>query len=479
MISDRARELAQQLVARADVLLHETVESGEGVPSKRHLVDDLGWRGWLTYPAVAVFLIVIVVVSVTAAVIVALGNRSPEPPGYGLVLLRIAVVWVLASTPGWIFVRFMTDRTPSIWDEYVLNLYRLGWDRPENLPPPPLSSPFFESWRVAGGEGRLRRDNIYRQKFDAYYGASVAATGRDRLHRIRVETLFPVFLLTVLLSAYWTALLWDAHSLDVGSGAAKLWTCPAFGFLGAYISSVNMLVRRFLRNDLRPSAYASFALRVIVVLLLAVGIHPLLNKLGADAAIQAAVMFVVGIFPPGLLRVMQGLAATHLRVLVPSLSPDYPLSDLEGMSAWYESQLLAEGIEDMQGLVTANLVDLLLHTQIPTAWLIDWIDQSILLLHLSRSAEHDLTPKLRKLGIRTATDLLATFPAEEMESKSERTGSTNASLDSLADLNGDATTVRNLVRIVAREPEFAYVRNWKSGGPTHPTATASGEVGDK
>jgi hypothetical protein len=372
----------------------------------------------------------------------------------------------------------MTERTPSIWDEYVLNLYRLGWDRPENLPPPPLSSPFFESWRVAGGEGRLRRENIYRQKFDAYYGASVAATGRDRLHRIRVETLFPVFLLTALLSAYWTALLWDVHSLDLGSGAAKLWTCPAFGFIGAYTFGVNMLVRRFLQNDLRPSAYASFALRVIVVLLLAVGIHPLLNKLGADTAIQAAVMFVVGIFPPVLLRVIQRLASARLRALVPSVSPDYPISDLEGMSAWYESKLLDEGIEDMQGLTTANLVDLLLHTQIPTARLIDWIDQSILLLHLSRS-EQDLTPKLRRLGIRTATDLLAAFPSEEMESSSERTGSTKASPDADADLDGDATTVRNLVRIVATEPELAYVRNWKSGGPTHPTATASGEARDK
>jgi hypothetical protein len=97
MTSDRARELAQQLVARADVLLHETVESGEGVHPRRHLVDGPRWRGWTTHPAVAVFLIVIVVASVTAAVIVALGNRSSEPPGYGLVLLRIAAVWVLAS----------------------------------------------------------------------------------------------------------------------------------------------------------------------------------------------------------------------------------------------------------------------------------------------------------------------------------------------------------------------------------------------
>jgi hypothetical protein len=85
----------------------------------------------------------------------------------------------------------------------------------------------------------------------------------------------------------------------------------------------------------------------------------------------------------------------------------------------------------------------------------------------------------RKHGIRTATDLLAAFPAEEMESKSDRTGSTRASAAAAADLDGDATTVRNLVRIVARQPELAYVRNWKSGSPVYATVTARGDVRDE
>jgi len=475
MTSDRARQLAQELVSRSDVLLHETVESDEGGSPRGRLADGLGPRGWLTHPAVAVFLIVIVVASVTEAIIAALSKRSPEPPGFGLVLFRIAVVWLFASTPGWIYVRYLIERVPSLWDEYVLNLYRLGLDRPENLPRPPLSSPFFKSWQAAGGEDRLQDHNVYRQKFDAYSGVSASVTGMDRLHRARVETLFPVFLLTAVLSVYWTALLWDVHSLDLGSGAVKLWTCPAFGFLGAYAFGVNLLVRRFLRNDLRPSAYAGFALRVIIVFLLAIGIHPLLNKLGADSATQAVVMFVVGIFPVIILRVVQRMISTTLRLVVPPLSSDYPLSNLDGMSVWYESQLQGEGIEDMQGLVTTNIVDVVLHTRIQTGRLIDWIDQSILLLHLGGS-EQDLAPKLRQLGIRTATDLLAVFPLEEMESGSKLTGSTKASLDAVAKLGIDATTVRKLVRTISREPGLGPILNWRSGRPsvlsTEATATA-------
>jgi hypothetical protein len=158
------------------------------------------------------------------------------------------------------------------------------------------------------------------------------------------------------------------------------------------------------------------------------------------------------------------------RIVVPSLRPAYPLDVLEGMSIWYESQLLDLGVEDMQGLVTANLVDLLLRPQMPTARLVDWIDQSILLLHLGGS-EQVLAPKLRQRGIRTATDLLAVFPAEEMESRSERRP-TKASLDTVADLDADATTVRNLVRAVSREPALVSVLNWRSGGPVPPTASA-------
>src|SRR5215467_14423943 len=137
MTSDRARELAQRLVVRADVLLQQTAASDEVVASGRHRVDGLGLDGRLPHPAVVLFLNVIVVSSVAEAVIAALTGRSPEPAGFGPVLLRIVTVWALAFTPGWIFIRFLGQRMSSLWDEYVVNLHRLGWDRPENLPPPP------------------------------------------------------------------------------------------------------------------------------------------------------------------------------------------------------------------------------------------------------------------------------------------------------------------------------------------------------
>jgi hypothetical protein len=72
-------------------------------------------------------------------------------------------------------------------------------------------------------------------------------------------------------------------------------------------------------------------------------------------------------------------------VFVPQLTPDYPLNQLDGLNVWYEARLVEEGIEDMQNLATANLVDVILHTRVPVGRLVDWVDQAQLYLHLDRA----------------------------------------------------------------------------------------------
>ena len=472
MTSDRARELAQRLVDHADELLLEPIEWDEGVPAgrrRRRLISSVGLRGWVTRPAGALFLNAIVVSLITQAVLAGLSDGPPEPGGFGPVLLRIVASWVLAFGPAYIFVRFLGERIPSIWNEYVLRLYRLGLDRPENLPRPPLASPYYESWRAAGGKVGSQK-NIYREKFDAIYGPSASASGVDRLHRVRVETLVPVFLLTTLLAACWTALLWDVRILDLNADDRLFWKCLAFGFLGAYIFGLQTLVRRDFQNDLRASTYANLVLRIVIGLLLVAGGQVLLEHLGADAPTQALASFAFGFLWLSLVHATQRLTVLLLRLAVPSVRPTYPLTALDGMSVWYEARLQEEGVEDMQNLVTANLVDLLLRTRIPTGRLIDWMDQSLLLLHAGR-IEEGLATKFRQIGVTTATDLLALFPSEGMDD--------STMLRTLADLGLDPTTVRSLSRVLAREAAMNPIRNWKDGrpghpnGPIHPTTTPS------
>ena len=266
--------------------------------------------------------------------------------------------------------------------------------------------------------------------------------------------MFPVFLATAVIAVGWTTVLWNFEALNISDPSSTnldLQTSLAFAFLGAYSFDVQMLVRRFFQGDLRASAYASAVLRIVVVLLLAVTINPVLDASDVDAWSAAVVMFIIGFFPLVGMQALQRLAAAVLRAFVPSLRADYPLSDLDGLTIWYEARLLEEGIEDLQNLSTANLVDVMLHTRVPVGRLVDWVDQSHLLLHLDRSeqgviekfsrifrsgsdktnqiaAHNELgSPRvggrygtrtrhvLRRLGIRTATDLLRAFSAAEME----------------------------------------------------------------
>ena len=119
---------------------------------------------------------------------------------------------------------------------------------------------------------------------------------------------------------------------------------------------------------------------------------------------------MIGVFPQIGMKAIQNLIALPLRPLIPSLVRDYPLSDLDGLNIWYESRLLEVGIEDMQNLATANLVDAILKTRVPVDRLVDWVDQAHLFLRV-RDVEDGPQDRsaLRRLGIRTATDLEDAF----------------------------------------------------------------------
>ena len=292
-----------------------------------------------------------------------------------------------------------------------------------------------------------QQPTIYQKKFDAYYGKSVSRSGQGDGPPVKVEALFPVFLTTAALAVCWTAVLWSPRFTN---DPASFWDVLKFGFLGAYSFILQMLVRRFFQSDLRPAAYANALLRLIVVLILVSALYQILPQDSPRSA--AAIAFVIGFFPLAGMHAIQRFAATALRVAVPSLSPPYPLNQIDGLSVWYEARLLEEGIEDMQSLATANFVDVILHTRVPVG-LVDWVDQAHLYLHLDRlegtwrerkHAKTGTKPQngdgqsrpgalpaiaagsvtessragsktrtaLRQFGIRKATDLLKAFPPD-------------------------------------------------------------------
>jgi hypothetical protein len=397
-------------------------------------------------------------------------------------LLKLFAVWAMSFLPGWLFVRFLGQRARALWWDFVLALHRLGVDERRYLPEPPLNSQYYPLWRAAGGSPLRHGDSIYREKFDAYYGKSISRIStQHQTTKIWSETLFPVILLTAVLAAAWTAVLWDTPVVGAATGVQDM---LKIGFLGAYTFIVQMLIRRYFQSDLRASAYASAVVRIFVVAILVAVLYqlPVLQENPGGAAVVA---YVVGFFPLVGMQALQRAAATLLRQVVPSLNPDYPLNQIEGLNVWYEARLLEEGIEDMQNLTTTNLVDVVLHTHVPVGRLVDWLDQAYLYQHLDRtelnSRERRLARKsssaatgdcgtameassgvrpgtrerhlLRRLGVRTATDLLDVLPRPL--SHDERVWLDDHGLDSFC--------IEKLVAVLEKEPGIGVIREWKDG----------------
>lgn len=406
-------------------------------------------------------------------------------PGVQASALRVFAVVVLAFLPGWLFLRFVVVRAQSVWDEYVLNLHRLGMDLPQHLPKPPTNSIYYRRWFDAGGARYESETNIYREKFDAYYGKTTAPD-RQEGAQPKAETFFPVFLATAIFAVGWTAVL--RGSFLVALGSERLQTLSTadmlrLGFLGAYLFTLQMLVRRYFQADLKASAYVSAVARIVAALSVVLVVDLSVQQ-GAGGGARAAAAFVIGFFPLVGLQALQKAAAVGLRTVVPSLRNDYPLSDLDGLSVWYEARLLELGIEDMQNLATANLVDVTLHSRVPVARLVDWVDQAHLYLHLEPKKAGGGTSRatLRRLGIRTATAL------EDAVRPSSGGGlvPADANAELVADLrralNGDghlaASVTTSLLKTFENDPNLKHVRHWKrdwtSAVPT--TAPLDAEV---
>jgi hypothetical protein len=437
---------------------------------------------WLKSKVVAALLNILIAVVIGITVLTAgffAEQRWPAANTWGVGVLKIFALWCFAFLPGWLYIRFLGMRARALWTEYVLTLHRLGWDQPGNLPEPVLSSEYHQDWYSDSGPAFRRVENIYQQKFEAYYGRQVTPnvnkpdvdkTGPGDF-RVKTESLFPIFLATAVFAAGWAAVLWNPSFLTTPSGSADV---LKFGFLGAYAFVVSMLIRRFFQSDLRPSAYAAAVVRVMLVLLIVAVLCQLMPSNGTDNShAELGLAFIVGFFPLVGLQLIQGIVSRVFGVFVPSLKSDYPLDQLDGFDLWYQTRLAEEGIEDIQNLTTMNLVDVILHTRVPTGRLIDWIDQGFLMMHLvptgkskSDSANEEVDDRLalRRAGIRTASDLLEVFSNPRPGCERGERDFDMSSLGPWGQPPLPEGRLRTLVKALNAEKGMAPVWNWRYNG---------------
>ncbi len=423
-------------------------------------------------------------VLLVGAVIVLAVYLTPESK---VVVLKIVAVAYFSLLPAVLYLQFTSRKTPTVWREYVLTLFRLHADDYAHLPEPPRMSRYVDAWDKARGRllmrlsperladiaangAEIEEKNVYRRRFEELYGrlpssSSPNAVRLERAHRLQVLSA------TLLITLGWVFVVQPetifGHSLTPSDFQLQgLPDIPsqsiAFAFLGAYFFVLQMLVRRFFQNDLKATAYVSATMRIIIVVLLVWVIDPLFPS-SVSQPQRSAIAFVIGVFPTIGWQALQATVAVILKRAVPSLEPRSPLSDLDGMNVWYEARLVEEGVEDIQNLATADLGNVLLRTRIPPERLVDWVDQALLRLHARASdLEH-----LHRFGIRTATDLLDALAYHE--------GGTNGRpfhdgierlLNTPADVKHKRPSVTRSIAIALRsERNLQHILAWHSFVP--------------
>jgi hypothetical protein len=337
----------------------------------------------------------------------------------------LVVVCILPATMWYLFI---VTRKASLLNEFLANLDRLG-----------LLDVQVERAQKEASASRNRRIESYLQKFEAAYGDLPDNIHEDVLNnrlkhysretagaRTLTTATFPVALFTLLIAIGWLITLPLFHlgpsSESVYVRAFEPTATPVtLAFLGAYFFTLQMLFRRYVREDLEGTAYVAGSIRIVLA---TIGIW-ILTALGpnafpgGEASGQKSLLswenqlllmgFVFGVFPRVIWQIVQSVFERVASFALPSMLSQLPASDLDGLTVWHEARLEEEDIENIPNMANADLVELLLNTRLAPEQIIDWADQAILYTQLGpqgKQQDGNARQKLRMHGIRTATSLL-------------------------------------------------------------------------
>jgi len=233
----------------------------------------------------------------------------------------------------------------------------------------------------------------------------------------------------------------------------------AYSFLGAYVYSIQELVRRYNTFDLQPQVYSSILVRLLVASFITFAGATVIQYSGGSLAAvaddgqvvgptwAAVLAFVIGIFPNSGLRWFSQEANRILKFDNDEINA-VAIKNIKGVSTWHEARLAEMGIDDAQNLATVDMRRILLTTQFDTHEVIHWIDQAILFTKVGANYErykavnitsfHELRMRLNRLSL---NDPLAQRDAAQVAAVEEERRTLAAALglsgpealDSLAD----------------------------------------------
>ena len=157
-----------------------------------------------------------------------------------------------------------------------------------------------------------------------------------------------------------------------------------YAFVGVFIFNLGTMVRRLYLADINEQVFWGAVNRLLLSMGLALVIMRSFDW--GNATFYFSIGFLANIVLDWLLE----NALKLLNVTKPK-QDDLPLQMVKGINIWKEYRLEEEGIENVQNLATADVVDLAVRTHYSARTLIDWIDQSIVLTRLSSDQVKALT----------------------------------------------------------------------------------------
>jgi hypothetical protein len=317
--------------------------------------------------------------------------------------VQFALIGVLTLLPALLYFQFDRERVETLLDRWLRHIFR-----------------FDPTLRTLDDV-----DARYGRRLEENYGTSVRTAAGGARHRGRSRS--PVVLATLLLALGWVLVLVNTDAAGQFSSAGELPTATqlfdvartpiSFAFLGAYLYALQVVLRGYVRGDLRPKTYAAISVRVVISLVLAWAVQGTLTGVVTDSRAVLGLAFLAGVVPDTVLRYLRDAVAAMWRAgrgrMRASADRDeladrWPLTDLVGIDLYERTRLAEEGITNVQALAHHDVVDLTLSTRIPFERVVHWVDQAVLYEHVP--AAHRTA--LRGHGVITATDLLRAAATE-------------------------------------------------------------------
>ena len=427
-------------------------------------------------------------------------DLARNSPAFWQLLVGHIAQWVLVSVaalvPAAMYFQFDRQRLASIRRQWVQEVFRL--------------------------DPTVRTVRDIEAKYGSQIDSSFGALDPDSGLRLGSGRRSPVIVATILLVVGWflvisTTKVPSLMEVATADGPRLVWpgdgsfpvstffwphlSAVGYAFLGSYVFTLFHVLRGYQRRDLHPKTYNTVVVRILSAYALA-----LVVSIVYDGPTAEVLLFFVGFMPQSaLVWLKEKLSQDTGPWAAFPLREPAPLTDLEGIDLYDRTRLAEEGINNVEALAHADIVELMSSTRISAAQLVDWTDQAILYLRVGGqagaqrryenktglfrragettasepsagpSAPSDSVPDvhrnlchLRSYGIRTASDLLQVYEEAIRRGGDDRRRKA-AEVDALrtalelpdAPQRPPVRAIQTIIDTLQDEEWFVQVRNWR------------------